>query len=460
MKQPRPSLGTNILGFSTSPWDAMADFVRGSSGLYPVHLSDEDRLHHLAVLGKSGMGKSTLLKSMISQDLAAGHGLALVEPHGDLSEEILDLIPRQRIDDVIYLNPGDLDWPVAFNPLDAVAESERHLVAGGVVSIFTHLWPDFWGPRSDWIVRNVLYTLFDNPGSTLLDLTRIFADENYRRRLIGNVRSREVLDFWNGEYAAWPAAHRQEAIAPLQNKAGEFRLTPLVRNILGQRKNRFNLREAMDQGKIVIANFSKAHLGEDLSAFLGSLFLTRLLLAGLSRGDTPPETRRAFFVYIDELGSFGAERAVGSMLSELRKFAIGVVTCQQFLSQLDSRLRAALFGNASTVLTFRTSAEDAEYLEKEFRPATADELANLDRFHIYAKMSIQGVTKTPFPAVTLPPPHVARSYRSEIIRRSRERYARPRALVENDRVAAPWTPVRSHSVPMRPPRRLQRARTA
>jgi Type IV secretion-system coupling protein DNA-binding domain len=427
----RPSeTPTTILGFSLSPWDAMADFVRGETGVYPVHLSDEDRLQHIAVLGKSGMGKSTLLKTMISQDLERGYGVALVEPHGDLSQEVLDLVPRERIRDVIYLNPGDLDWPVGFNPLEGVREPERHLVAAGVVSIFTHLWPDFWGPRSDWIVRNVLYTLFENPGSTLLDLTRIFADEDYRRRALANVRTPEVLDFWHGEYEAWPAAHRQEAIAPLQNKAGEFRLTPLVRNILGQRKNRFSLREAMDRGKIVIANFSKAHLGEDLSAFLGSLFLTRFLLAGLSRGDVPEETRRPFFLYVDELASFGAERAVASMLSELRKFRIGVVTTQQFVIQTDEKLRAALFGNASTILTFRVSAEDAEYLEKEFSPATAQELVNLDRFHMYVKTSVQGVTKTPFPAVTLPPPQLARSYRADIIRASREQYARPRAQVE------------------------------
>jgi DNA helicase HerA-like ATPase len=367
---------------------------------------------------------------MIRQDLVRGHGFALIEPHGDLAQEVLDLVPRERIDDVIYLNPGDLEYPVGLNVLEAVDERQHHLVASGVVSIFTHLWPEFWGPRSQYLTKNALYALLEAPGTTLLDVSRMFVDDLFRRRVLARVRNHEAREFWLREYPAYPAALRQEATAPVLNKTGEFRLTPLVRNILGQRTTRFNLREAMDQGKIVVANLSKAALGEDLSALLGSMLLTRLLLAGLSRGDIPPEARRPFFLYIDELATFHAEGALASMLSELRKFAVGVTSTQQFLAQVGDELRGALFGNANSLITFRASAEDADYLEREFRPATTDALTSLDRCHIYAKLSVSGVTRTPFPARTLLLPGPARSHRAEIIERSRARYARPRGVVE------------------------------
>ena len=397
-------------------------------------IRDADRFFHTSIIGKTGSGKSSLLATLMRSDLERGHGFALLDPHGDLAELVLDLVPPHRIADVVYLNPADLDFPVPFNVLEP-RTGQDHLIASGLVSIFQRFWSQFWGPRTEYLVKNAVLALLETPGSTLLDLSRLLIDDVFRAQVLGQVQNPAVRQFWGHEYAAYSPGFRQEAIAPIQNKAGEFILTPVLRNIVGQRRNLFELRSLMDEGRVLIVNLAKGALGEDNSALLGSMILTRLLLAALSRQDTPESERRPFFLYVDEFPNFATQGTVSALLSESRKFKIGLTLVQQYIAQASDDLRGAIFGNVGTLITFRCGAEDAVYLAREFRPIfTSDDLVNLPRYDVALKLNVHGVSTTPFSASTLPPQPVITSHRSQIIQRSRERYARPRVVVERSTV--------------------------
>jgi hypothetical protein len=276
----------------------------------PFGIRQRDRFQHLVALGKSGVGKSSLLESLIRSDLERGHGLALLDPHGDLAERVLHLVPGHRVGDVVYFNAADLEYPVPLNVLENVTADQRHLVASTLVSILKRFWADSWGPRTEYLVRNCVLALLEVQGTTLLDMSRLLVDDEFRTKLLAHVENPGVANFWQREFAAYTPSFRQEVIAPVQNKIGEFLLTPLVRNIVGQRKNLFQFRRLMDERKVLLCNFAKGQIGEDTSALLGSMVLTRIFLAAMSRADLPNEHRVPFFLFVDESPSFGTKESL------------------------------------------------------------------------------------------------------------------------------------------------------
>jgi hypothetical protein len=394
-------------------------------------IRDRDRLFHTFILGKTGVGKSTLLETFIAEDLRRGHGLALLDPHGDLALRVLEHVPRERLEDVVYVNPADLDFPVPFNVLETVDPQHHHLVASALVSILRRFWVDFWGPRTEYIIANAVYALLETPGATLLEISRLLVDDAFRGQIVGRLRNPAVAHFWAQEFAAYPPAFRQEVVAAPQNKIGQFLLTPVIRNIVGQRRNLFELRRLLDEGKILIVNLSKGQLGEDTAALLGSMFLTRLMLATFTRADTPEELRRPFFLYVDEFASFGTAGTVATLLAEARKYRVGLVLVAQYLAQIDRELRGALFGNAATAIAFRVAGEDAEYLAREFGARlTVEDFTTLPHHEVYLRLAVGGVASPAFSATTIRTSVPPTSYVSQIVKLSRERYARPRAAVE------------------------------
>ncbi len=311
------------------------------------------------IIGKTGVGKSTLIKNLVIQDLRRGNGFALLDPHGDLVEDILDFIPQGREEDVIYFNPDDRDHPIGFNLFEGVNNEGRHMIASGLISVFKKLCADSWGPRMEHILRNSILSLTEYPGTTLLDLPRIFVDANFRKTVLLYVTDTQVKEFWVKEFDKYPANFRAEAIAPIQNKAGAFLANPLIRNIVGQKKSSFNMRDIMDSGKVLLVNLSKGKIGEDTSTLLGSLLATKIEQAALSRADTPEDKRCDFYLYIDEFHIF-TTGSLADMLPALRKYRVSLIISHQYLEQIDESVVAAIFGNAGTVTTFRVGARDAE----------------------------------------------------------------------------------------------------
>ncbi|HZS09332.1 MAG TPA: type IV secretion system DNA-binding domain-containing protein [Blastocatellia bacterium] len=362
-----------------------------------------DRRLHTYVIGATGTGKSTLLENLIRQDLGAGRGLALLDPHGDLIEKVLRHVPAARQSDLIHFNVPDAGQSLGFNPLAAVHPSNRTLAAAGLLEVFRKLWPDFWGPRLEHILRNALLVLLDQPQATLADVLRLFDDREFRRRAAGETLNPQVREFWLREYEQYPARFRIEAIAPIQNKVGAFLADPVLYRILTRRESAFRLRQVMDEGKILLVNLAKGRLGEDASSLLGSLIVSRLGLAALSRAGLPEEERRDFFLYVDEFEHF-VTLSLSNILSEARKYRLSLVLAHQYLSQLDPRIRDAVLGNVGTVIAFRVGVNDAEVLEKEFRPEfTAADLVSRPNYHVCLRLVIDGEISRPFSARTLGP---------------------------------------------------------
>jgi len=399
----------------------------------------DDRRKHIYIVGKTGMGKSVLLENMAIQDIEAGKGVGIIDPHGELAEKILDLIPRSRVNDVIYFNPADYDWAIGFNIMENVNYSSRHLVAAGVLGVFKKIWPDVWSARMEYILNNTLLALLENPGTTLLGINRMLSDKEYREKILKKVTDPAVKSFWIREFARYPDHFREEAIAPIQNKVGQFISTPLIRNIVGQVKSSFDVREVMDKRKILIVNLSKGKIGEDPSRLLGGLLITKLQLGAMSRIDLPEEKREDFFLYIDEFQNFATDAFV-NILSEARKYRLSLILAHQYLGQLEevtptgktTKVRDAIFGNVGTIICFRVGAQDAEFLEREFYPEfNANDLANLPKYHIYVKLMVDGVSTRPFLAKTFPPPLPKRkSQKQKIIQLSREAFAQKREIIE------------------------------
>jgi type IV secretory pathway TraG/TraD family ATPase VirD4 len=369
---------------------------------------------------------------MIVSDMIDGNGLAVIDPHGDLAEELLDFIPRARMKEVIYFNPADLEFPTGFNPLGKVHPDYHHLVSSGLISVFKKIWREFWGPRMEYILRNAILSLLEYQESTLLDLPRILVEKEFRSKVLKKVKNPQVRDFWLNEFEKYSAWLRAEAISPIQNKVGEFLCTPLVRNIFSQKESAINFRKIMDEGKILIVNLSKGKIGEDVCSLLGAMMVTRLELAALSRADTEEGKRKPFYLYVDEIHNF-LTLSFASVLSEARKYGLSLILTHQYIEQLDEKIRSAIFGNVGTLISFRVGQEDAQVLAREFYPVFDEtDLVNLSNYHIYLKLMIDGVTSKPFSAVTLPPPQYIKSCKEEIIEYSRQRYARSRAEVERE----------------------------
>lgn len=396
-------------------------------------IKTDDRRRHMYVIGKTGMGKSTLLENMIIQDIQSGKGVCVIDPHGDLVEKIVDFIPNSRVNDVIYFNPADLDFPIAFNVLENVNESERHLVVSGLIGVFKKIWADSWGPRLEYVLHHAISALLEYPGSTLLGIMRILVDKSFRNRVVEKVSDPVVKSFWVDEYSKYPDRFQSEAIAPIQNKVGRFLSSALVRNILGQVKSSFSMREVMDGQKILLLNLAKGRVGEDNSALLGAMMITKIQLAAMSRVNIPENERKDFYLYVDEFQNFATESFAG-ILSEARKYRLDLTIAHQYIEQIEENVRAAVFGNVGTLVAFRVGATDAEFLEKEFFPTfTQTDLVNLTKFEIYLKLMIDGVASEAFSALTMPP--IDSSYsnseiKDKVIRVSRERYAKPRELIE------------------------------
>lgn len=398
---------------------------RGEGKLFGI--KRDDRRYHTYIIGKTGMGKTTLLFNMILSDIRSGEGLGVIDPHGDLADLILDYIPRRRINDVVYFNPPDVEYPISLNILEATEPEKRHIVVSGLMSVFRRMWKEFWGPRLEHIFRNSILALLEYPQSTtLLGIQRMLSDPRYRERVVGKIKDPMVKAFWQQEFPKYHYRLQSEALAPIQNKVGQFLATPLVRNIVGQVKTRIDFRKVMDEGKILICNLSKGGIGEENSSLLGSLIVTKLQLAAMERIDIPEGSRRDFFLYVDEFQNFVSTEIFSHILSEARKYRLCLTMAHQYISQLDRALTEAVFGNVGTIVSFRIGAGDAELLEQIFRPVfTRDDFINLDRFKIYLRMALNGKSCQPFSAETLPPSHDFKyqGNKEKIIRVSRQRYA-------------------------------------
>jgi hypothetical protein len=389
-----------------------------------------DRRQHAYVIGKSGTGKSTLLLNMIVADIQAGRGVCVIDPHGELAEDVLKSIPEDRADDVIYFNPADLDYPIAFNPLERVNFGLRHLIASGIMSVFKKVWPDAWSARMEYILNNTLLALLEYPTSTLLGIMKMYSDKEYRRRIVDNLQDPVVKSFWVDEFAKYTQKLETEALSAIQNKVGQFISNPLIRNILGQAHSTFDMRRVMDEQKILIINLSKGRIGEDNSALLGTMIITKLQLAAMSRVDIPMEERKDFFLYVDEFQNFATE-SFANILSEARKYRLSLIVAHQYIAQLDDKVKTAIFGNVGTMVVFRVGADDAQFLEKEFfSEFVANDFVNLPNTHIYIRLMIDGMSSKPFSAKTLPPPLSPVSVFDMILQSSREKYALPREKVE------------------------------
>lgn len=396
-------------------------------------ISREDQRQHIYIIGKTGSGKTTLLRNMLVQHIALGHGVGLIDPHGDLAEEILDHIPPHRADHLVYFNPGDLEYPTAFNLLAGVAPDDRHLVASGIVGAFKSIWRDSWGPRMEYILYNAIAALLDCNNVTLLGVNRILTDERYRAWVIRQIKDPFIKSFWADEYASYDLRFQREAIAPIQNKLGQFLLNPVIRNILGQVKAKVSIPFVMENRRIFIANLSKGYLGHDKANLLGCLLTTQFQLAAMARAAQPESQRRDFYLLIDEFQNFSTD-AFAWILAEARKYRLCLVLSHQYVDQLSLPIRQAIFGNLGTLIILRTGHPDAQVFADELgRAFSAAMIADLERYEAVLKLLENGSTKEPFRARMLPDVTDLRGNRRGLILRSRKRFTTSRAIV-NDKI--------------------------
>lgn len=401
-------------------------------------IKSDDRRRHMYVIGKTGMGKTTLLENMAIDDIQSGRGVAIVDPHGEFAEKMLNFIPEHRVEDTIYFNPADLEWPIALNVIEKVSPEHRHLIASGLVGVFKKIWADSWGPRLEYVLRNAILALLECQDSTLLGVMRILVDKSYRKKVISQIKDPVVKSFWIDEFQRYPDRFQSEAVAPIQNKVGQFLTASLIRNVVGQNESKINMRYVMDEGKILIMNLSKGRIGEDNSALLGAMMITRLQLAAMARIDRSEEERKDFYLYVDEFQNFATE-SFANILSEARKYRLNLILAHQYIAQLEETVRDAVFGNVGTLIAFRVGADDAEFLEREFLPEfSAGDLVNLAKYNVYLRLMIDGMASRPFSATTLPPyPKPERVYADEVIDYCRRTYATPREEVEEQ--IATWS---------------------
>jgi len=401
----------------------------------PFGIKIKDRARHFYVIGKTGMGKSTLLENMAIQDIRNGHGLGYLDPHGSTAEKLLDFVPEDRINDVIYFAPFDLDHPISFNIMEDVGKDKRHLVVNGLISTFKKIFEDVWSARMEYILTNTILALLEYPNSTLLGVNRMLSDKTFRNKVVENVTDPSVKSFWVDEFAKYNERYMQEAGDAIKNKIGQFTGNPVIRNIIGQPKSSFDLREIMDGRKILIANLSKGRVGEQNANLLGGMLMTKIYLSAMSRADmTDPEMQKAapYYLFVDEFQSFVNE-SFKDILSEARKYKLNLTIAHQYVDQMPEEVRSAVFGNVGTTVVFRVGPFDAEILETMFMPKfTKEDLVNLGFAQTYLTLMIDGVGSPPFSAVTLPPiVNIFSSSRDLIIEASRKQFSHPRDEVES-----------------------------
>src|SRR3989338_1795892 len=402
----------------------------------PFGIKRRDRSRHMYIIGKTGMGKSTMLENMAIQDIQGGEGLAFIDPHGKTADLLLEYVPEHRIPDVLYFAPFDLNFPVSFNVMEDVGPDKRHLVANGLMSAFKKIWVDAWSARMEYILNNILLALLEYPDATIIGVNRMLADKEYRKKVVENISDPSVRSFWLDEFAKYGDKYMQEAGAAIQNKIGQFVSNPLVRNIIGQPKSSFDIRDFMDRKKILIINLSKGQVGEANANLLGSMLITKIYLAAMSRADkSEAEIAKLpnFYLYVDEFQSF-ANESFADILSEARKYKLNLTIAHQYIEQMSEEVRNAVFGNVGTTITFRVGPFDAEVLEKIYSPNfLIEDIVNLGFAQIYLTLMIDGVGSPPFSATTMPP--IARpvvSMKETIRDHSRKIFARPRQVVEEE----------------------------
>ena len=403
-------------------------------------IKQDDRRRHMYAIGKTGMGKSNMLENMAIQDIRAGYGVCYVDPHGEGAEKMLRAVPANRINDVVYFNPADKDFPIAFNILEAVDEDKKNLVASGMMGVFKKIWPDVWSPRMEYILNNTILALLDYPGSTMLGVNRMMSDKDFRKRIYPKIKDPVVKSFWINEFDKWEDRFRKEAVAAIQNKVGQFLSSFVIRHIVGQPKSTIDMSDIMDNQKILIVNLSKGKIGEDAMRLLGGMIVTKIQLAAMGRVEIPEENRKDFYLYVDEFQNFATE-SFANILSEARKYRLALILAHQYVNQLifdgNTTVRDAIFGNVGTIVSFRVGAEDAEALEKEFEPVfTMNDIVNLPKYKMYLKLMIDGIAGDAFSATSLPPIDISDTAVNEekVVTVSRERYGRPRKEVE-DKIA-------------------------
>jgi type IV secretory pathway TraG/TraD family ATPase VirD4 len=390
----------------------------------------DDRRRHLYVVGKSGSGKSKLLELLINSDLNADYGVAIIDPHGDLAEEILRFIPKNRVKDVLYFNVQDDDFPIAFNMLANVTLENKHLIIHGFISIFQKIFSSMWLPGMEHVLRYALLAVLDLPSCTVNEVQKMLTDKTFRQETIQKIKEPSIRNFWANEFLQLQEKHGHKTVTPLINKLGEFTLNPLVQRIVGQKKCNIDFTKIMNEGKILVANLAKGKIGETNCALLGSMLVTKIQETAMARTMMPEEERRDFYLYIDEFQNF-ASNAFTVILSEARKYRLNLIIAHQYLAQLTPEVRNAAFGNVGSIISFRVGPEDAHNLATEFTPAfNAEDIVNLSIRDTYLKLSVGGKTSIPFSAHTLTVPKGITDYLKEIVEHSRQAYATPRAEVE------------------------------
>lgn len=396
-------------------------------------IKKNDRKYHMYIIGKSGTGKSTFIENMCFSDIIKNHGMAIIDPHGELADKIINYIPKERVKDVVYFDPSDIEYPIAFNIIEEIPNEMKHIVSSGLMGVFKKIWPDVWSARMEYILNNTILALLEYPGSTLLSINRMLSDSNYRREVISKITDPTVKSFWNNEFEKYDPRFRREAIAPIQNKVGQFVSNPLIRNIIGQKESKIDARKIMDEGKILIVNLSKGLIGEENTTLLGALMVTKIQLAAMSRADTTQDNRPPFYLYIDEFQTFSTE-SFANILSEARKYNLNLIITHQYIKQLTEKVKDAVFGNVGTVISFRIGADDASSVEKQFTPDfDQNDLINLPNYHFYIKYLIDGMPSNAFSAIGLTPlePYEV-TYKNEIIENTRNNFAKSREQVETD----------------------------
>jgi len=397
-----------------------------------------DRRRHLYIVGKTGSGKSRLLQLLLVSDIQSGQGCCLIDPHGDLADELLKFVPKSRINDVIYVNPTDRDFPIGFNPLEPVESyEERQHLSRFFIAIFKKLFAENWNSRMEHLIRYITLALLETPDSNVMGITRMLSDTNFRQRVIKQLQDPVVKSFWTNEFSTSNEQFIDVAAVPIMNKVGQFISNPIIRNMVGQRKNMLDFDKFMNEGKIVIVNLSKGKLGEDNAALLGSMIITKVQQAALARASMEEEQRRDFYFYVDEFQNFATD-AFSSILSEARKYHLDLTIAHQYIAQLPDDVKATAFGNVGSIIVFPVGGDDAAYLTKEFSPTfTADDMINLNVREMYIKMSIDGKLNPPFSGRTITTPKPEFDYSADIIDRTRTKYARNRVTVENE--IAKWS---------------------
>ncbi|RKW03162.1 MAG: DUF87 domain-containing protein, partial [Candidatus Saccharimonas sp.] len=391
-----------------------------------------DRSRHVYIIGQTGAGKSGLLELFALSDIYHNQGYAIIDPHGDFAIENMKFIPEARLDDVVYFNPADVEHPIGFNPLEVTNPAQKSTISSEVIGVLKRMFGDSWGPRLEYILRYTILALLDRPEPTMLDITRMLTDKKFRKETIGYCNDVVVRQFWNVEFASWSEKFQTEAIAPVLNKVGAFTANPIIRNIIGQTHSSFNIRQIMDEGKILVVNLSKGLIGEDNAGILGSFLVTKIQLAAMSRSDILDiHDRRPFYLYVDEFQNFATD-SFATILSEARKYGLNLTVANQYISQMEPTVRDAVFGNVGTMISFRVSPDDSPILAKQFEPQFEEnDLTQMHNRNFIINMVINGEKAPAFSATTLNLPEAKRSHLSRIIEHSREMYSQSRQTVED-----------------------------